>query len=461
MTKKKRKILLIGLGVVVLGGFVTLSAVNKRQPSTEVRLEKVGARNLTAVVTASGKLEPKRKVDVSSDITGRIVALPLREGEMVERGAVVVRIDPTEYQAGVERAEAMLASAQAGGAQALANRDQAERAFVRARDLRASNAQLISQEALEQAETQRAIALANYDAAQRQVDQARATLREAQDRLSKTTLRAPMSGRITRLAVEEGEVAVPGTFSRETGLLLTIADLSVIQVTVNVDETDVVRIHLGDSAEITIDAFPDTVFSGRVTKVSNSSIRTAASSGFNQDQAVDYEVEVTLDRPPVGVRPDLSATARIITATRRGVLAVPIIALAVRPPADTLPDTNSARGGRGGARRSGDSARPADSARATNGPPPPPTPSPAADTASSQRPKDVEGVFVVDTVTNQARFRAVRTGITGDEYFEVLSGLREGETIVAGPFQVVRDLKNNTKVRGTANRGGPGAPVRR
>ncbi len=445
MTKKKRKILLIGLGVVALGGFVTLSAVNKRQPSTEVRLEKVGTRTLTAVVTASGKLEPKRKVDVSSDITGRIVALPFREGEMVERGAVVVRIDPTEYQAGVERAEAMLASAQAGAAQALANRDQAERAFVRARDLRTSNSQLISQEALEQAETQRAIALANYDAAQRQVDQTRAGLRETQDRLAKTTIRAPMSGRITRLAVEEGEVAVPGTFSRETGLLMTVADLSVIQVTVNVDETDVVRIHLGDSAEIAIDAFPDTVFSGRVTKISNSSIITGSTSGFNQDQAVDYEVEVTLDQPPAGVRPDLSATARIITATRRGVLAVPIIALAVRPPSDTLVDTTRGRG-----RGAGDSARPADSAAARSD-------------SGTTRPKDIEGVFVVDTATNQARFRAVRTGITGDEYFEVLSGVREGETIVAGPFSAVRDLKNNSKVRAAPNRGGsgPGAPVRR
>jgi HlyD family secretion protein len=433
----KKKVVLIGLGAVALIAFVTLGAGKRRQPATEVRLEKVERRNLTAAVTASGNLEPKRKVDVSSDITGRIVSLPFREGDMVERGQVVVRIDPTQYQAGVERAQAMLASAEAGQAQAQANKVQAERAFTRARDLRGQNQQLISQEALEQAETQLAVATANLDAARRQVDQARASLREAQDLLAKTTLTAPMSGRITRLAVEEGEVAVPGTFSRETGLLLTIADLSVIQVTVKVDETEVVRISVGDSAEITIDAFPDTTFSGRVTEISNSAIRSATSQ-MSTETAIDYEVEVTLDRPPPGVRPDLSATARIITDQRRNVLAVPIIALAIRPASDTLADSAAGRSDR---KAEGNAA---------------PTSQAGRDSATA-RARDIEGVFVVDTVTNLARFRPVRTGISGDEFFEILSGVEEGMTIVAGPFQAVRDLRNNARVRAAQNRGGPGA----
>src|SRR5207248_6064688 len=180
-------------------------------------------------------------------------------------------------------------------------------------------------------ETANRIAAANLDASQRQVDQARAGLRQSQDNLRKTTIVAPMSGRITRLAVEEGEVAVPGTFSRETGLLMTISDLSVIQVQVNVDETDVVRLHMGDSVDVTIDAFPDTTFIGRVTKVSDSAILTAASAAAGQnDRAVDYEVEITLANPPAEVRPDLSATARIVTDTRKQALAIPIIALTVR-----------------------------------------------------------------------------------------------------------------------------------
>jgi HlyD family secretion protein len=434
---KRGKLFLIGGGVVLLGAVVMLSAAKRRQPSTEVRLEKVAKRSLTSVVSASGKIEPKRKVDVSSDITGRIVALPVREGDMVTRGQVVVRIDPTQYEAAVQRSEALLAGAIAGATQAQANKDQAERAYTRARDIRNQNAQLVSLEALEQAETAHRIAVANLEAVSRQVDQARAGLREAQDQLSKTTITAPMAGRITRLAVEEGEVAVPGTFSRETGLLMTISDLSVIQVKVNVDETDVVRIHRGDSTTVTIDAFPDTSFTGRVTEIKNSSVAGASTGGLNTDQAVDYEVIVTLDNPPAGVRPDLSATARIITDTRTGTLSVPIIALTVREPKDTLAADTTAGAG---------SKRPAANAPAGAG----------TDTASG-RAKEIEGVFVVDTTTMIVRFRAVRVGIAGDEYFELLGGVREGETIVAGPYQAIRDLRNQTKVRNSGGNRGPQA----
>lgn len=440
---KRGKLFLIGGGLVLVAGVVVLSAAKRRQPSTEVRMEKVTRRNLTSVVSASGKIEPKRKVDVSSDITGRIVDLPVREGDMVTKGQVVVRINPTQYEAAVQRSEAQLAGAIASATQAQANKDQAERAYTRSRDIRAQNAQLVSQEALEQAETAHRIAVANLEAVSRQVDQARAGLRESQDQLRKTTITAPMAGRITRLAVEEGEVAVPGTFSRETGLLMTISDLSVIQVKVKVDETDVVRIHHGDSTEISIDAFPDTTFTGRVTEIKNSSVAgaTSGNSGLNTDQAVDYEVIVTLDDPPAGVRPDLSATARIITDTRRGMLSVPIIALTVRPASDTMaPDTSARGAAKRPATRTGIAA----------------TGAAGQDTATGRK-HDIEGVFVVDTLTMAARFRPVRVGIAGDEYFEVLSGVRENETIVAGPYQAIRDLKNQSKVRATqgGNRGGP------
>ncbi len=431
------KVLLFGGLVVLIGGIAVASAAKRREPSVEVRLEKVGKRDLTSIVSASGKIQPKRKVDVSSDIQGRIVDLPVREGDLVQRGQVVVRIDPAQFQAAVDRVEANLAAAQAAATQARANRDQAERAWVRARDIRAQNAQLVSQEALEQAETQRAVAAANFDAASRQVDQARAALREAQDQLRKTTILAPMTGRVTRLAVEEGEVAVPGTFSRETGLLMTISDLSVIQVTVQVDETDVVRIHLRDSVSVSIDAYPDTTFTGRVTKIANSSVR-GVTSQTTTDQAVDFEVEVTLDNPPPGVRPDLSATARIVTDTRRQALSVPIIALTVREPADTIPP-DTTRAGRS------KKAEPA-----------------ARDTSRGPK-REIEGVFVVDTLTKQVQFRAVRVGIAGDEYFEITGGLREGETIVAGPYQAIRDLRNRTRVRAApagAGRAGAGQAKR-
>jgi HlyD family secretion protein len=442
------KLVLIGAGVALVAGAMWVTAVKRRVPSTEVRLDKVALRDLTSIVTASGQIEPKKKVDVSSDITGRIVSLPVKEGDLVERGQVVVRIDPSLYETEVQRNEAFLAAAQATQAQAQANKDQAERAWTRNRDIRAQNAQLVSQEALETAETQRAVAIANLDAAVRQVDQARAGLRSAQENLRKTTIVAPMAGRVTRLAVEEGEVAVPGTFSRETGLLMTISDLSVIQVQVKVDETDVVRIHNGDSTDVSIDAFPDSVFSGRVTEIRNSSVAgattTTTQTQTGVEQAVDYQVKVTLDRPPSGVRPDLSATARIITARRHGVLSVPIIALTVRQPQDTMaPDTT-----RGAGRRPTSGTAQAQT-------PPPAATRPAVDTARGRK-KDIEGVFVVDTVTMVTRFRPVHVGITGDEYFEVLGGIRENETIVAGPYQAIRDLKNNTHVRRA--RTGPGGP---
>ena len=435
----KRKFLLIGAGVVVLGGFTALSVAKRRQPSVEVRLEKVQKRDLVSIVTASGRVQPKRKVDVSSDITGRIVGLPVREGDMVQRGQVLVRIDPTQYEANVESRQAFLASSQAQASQARATRDQAERAFVRARDIRAQNPQLVSQEALEQAETQQRISVANLEGAQHQVEQSAAALREAQDALRKTTIVAPMSGKLTRLAVEEGEVAVPGTFSRETGLLMTISDLSVIEVTVQVDETDVIRLQLGDSAEVSIDAYPDTTFTGRVTEVANSSVRgaAAAAAAGGQEQAVDYEVVITLDRPPRDVRPDLSATARIITDTRTGVLTVPIIALTVREP-----EADSA------ARRDTSAAR-RDTSRAALRAQQPAAPAAGAarDTTARRRAKEVEGVFVVDTVARTVRFRPVKVGITGDEFFEVVSGVREGETIVSGSYQAIRDLKTGGRVR--------------
>jgi HlyD family secretion protein len=427
------KVILIVAGVVVMAGFVSLSAAKRHQPAVDVRLEKVARRNLVAVVTASGKIEPKKSVDILSDIMGRIVTLPVKEGDLVRKGQLLVSIDPTQYQAGVERAQAGVASAQANVAQARANLDQAQRAYNRARDVRTQNPQLISQESVEQLETQQAVAIANFDAAQRAVEQARANLRDAQDQLRKTTIISPLDGRVTRLAVENGEVAVPGTFSRQTGLLMTVSDMSVIEAWVQVDETDVVRVHLGDSVEVSIDAIPDTTFTGRVTKIANSSIAGAGTSTSGLQtaaQAVDFEVRVQLDHPPRDVRPDLSATARVITDRRQQALAVPIIALTVREP-----DTAAAKTA--------------------------PKYVVATDTSASHRAKEIEGVFVVDTATNVAHFKQVKVGIAGDEYFELVSGLVGGETIVAGPYQAIKDLKDGSHVKGQAPRrtGAAGQPA--
>ena len=402
------------LGILVLagGGFAGFKIRQKKHAGVEVRMEQVGRRDLVSAVTASGKIEPKTSVDISADITGRIVKIAVREGDLVKKGQFLIQIDPAQYQAAVARTEGVVASTQATMLQTRASRDQAERAWRRARDLSQAGANLIAPAAVEDYKTALDVAQATYEATGAQLSQSRASLQEARDNLTKTRLVSPISGRVTRLAVEEGEVAVPGTFSKETGLLMTVADLSVILAKVQVDETDVVRLTPDDSVEVTIDAYQDTTFVGRVTRVSHSAQLTATqtASGSN-DRAVDFDVEITLQDPPEDIRPDLSCTARVVTDTRSGALSIPIIALTVRDH-ERVPNENS----------------------------------PPADTLKpKRRNREAEGVFVVrDGV---ATFRPVKVGIAGDEYFEVLDGVRDGETIVGGTYQAIRDLKDGDRVR--------------
>jgi HlyD family secretion protein len=414
MSRRTRIGVIVALIAIAAGGVIAFRIHQKKNAGTEVRLEQVSRRDLVSAVTASGKIEAKTSVDISADITGRIIQIAVREGDQVKRGQFLLQIDPAQYQAAVARAQGVVASTEAVLLQTRASRDQAQRAWNRAHQLTELGDNLIAPETAEQAKTALEVAEANYQSTKAQLEQARAGLQESRDNLAKTRLTAPISGRVVRLAVEEGEVAVPGTFSRETGLLMTIADLSVILAKVQVDETDVVRLTQRDSAEITIDAYPDTTFNGRVTKVSHSAklTPTQTASGSN-DRAVDFDVEITLQSPPQDIRPDLSCTARIVTDTRNNAMSIPIIALTVRDH-EKLPNE-------------ADSAPPVDTLRA------------------KFRKREAEGVFVVRG--GIATFRPVKTGVAGDEYFEVTDGLREGETIVAGSYQAIRDLKDGAKVR--------------
>jgi HlyD family secretion protein len=425
MTRGTKIGLYVGVAAAIIAAIAAVSAARKKGTAIEVRLETVDTRELVSIVTASGKIEAQSKVDVSADITGRITRLTVREGDMVRKGDLLVQIDPAQYQSIVQRVEALLSSSQATLMQVQVNRDQAKRALDRALELRKTNANLISAEAVEQAQQAHDVGVASYNSSQSQVDQARASLQEAKENLRKTSLYAPIAGRVTRLAVEEGEVAVPGTFSRETGLLLTISDLSVILAKVDVDETDVVRLTLGDSVAVQIDAFQDTTFLGRVTKIGNSAKLASAAGGGSQDRAqdraVDFEVEIQLANPPSDIRPDLSATARIVTDTRTGALSIPIIALTVRQHED-VPNELA------GAPARSDSGKPA-----------------------GKKPER-EGVFVVQG--GVAMFRPVKIGVAGEEHFEVLSGLQAGDTIVAGPYQAIRDMKDSTKVKAQVEKDG-------
>jgi HlyD family secretion protein len=408
---KQTKWILIGVGVVAVGGLGYLQMQKAKKKGTEVRIEKVQKRDLVASVTASGQVTPRTKVDLSADITGKIVALNVKMGDMVKKGQLLLQIDPQQFESQVQRAEAALANSRARLAQANANLLQAQKNYQRSSDIRKANPTLISDEQLEQLRTTYEVNQALLEAAQQDVKQGEATLKDARWQLSRTNIYAPMSGRVTRLNVENGETAVQGTFNKDAATLMTIADMSVLETKVKVDETDVSRITLGDSAVIQIDAFPDTTFIGRVAEISQSSVKGATTT--TGDQAIDYEVKIRLVNPPTDTRQDFSATAKVITDTRTQVLAIPIIALTVREN-EELKSTDSVPNAKVPAKQVGK--------------------------------KDVEGVFVVDGA-NKVTFRPVKVGIAGEKFFEVLSGVKEGDRIVGGTYQAIRELKDGAIVK--------------
>jgi HlyD family secretion protein len=413
---KKVKLSVFGGVVLVLVLIGGLTAAKSGKKAVEVRTEQVQKRDLVASVTASGQVRPQTKVDLSSDITGKIVKLAVKEGQMVTKGQFLLQIDAQQAEAGVQRMEASLASSRAQMAQAQANLLQAQKSLERTAAIKKSNPTLISDEQIEQLRTAVDVNRALYESARHSVDQSSASLRDARSSLSKTTIYAPMSGRVTRLNVENGETAIQGTLNKGAATLLTIADMGVLETKVKVDETDVARIAIGDSAVIQIDAFPDTTFVGKVTKISNSAVKAAATQQ-NADQAVDYEVTIQLLNTPSETRPDFSATAKIITDTRKQVLSIPIIALTVREN-EALAKGDTAVGlGK---------------------------PKPKKEVGK----KDVEGVFVVGK-DNKVTFKPVKVGIAGEKHFEVVSGLSAGDKIVAGTYQAIRELKDGALVRET------------
>jgi HlyD family secretion protein len=402
----------IVLAIVLVG---VLSAAKGRNKATEVRIEQVERRDLVASVTASGQVQPHNKVDLASDITGRIVRLAVKEGDQVTKGQFLLEIDPSQYRAAAERAAAAVASSRSQASTARPTLLQSRRNYNRLLELKKANPTLVSDEQVEQLKTQMEVAQAQLEAANNGIAQAQASLRDAQSLLAKTTIFAPMSGKVTRLNVEEGETAIMGTLNKDAATLLTISDMSVLETKVKVDETDVSRISIGDSTVVQIDAFPDTTFMGRVSEISNSSIKAGVATNNPADQAIDYEVTIQLLNAPPATRPDFSATAKIITDVRKNVLSIPIIALTVRE----------------------DSLEKRDSGAVTL----------AKTTTTKQVGKrDVEGVFVVGT-DNKVSFKPVKVGIAGEKYFEVVTGLKEKEKIVGGTYQAIRELKDGSRVK--------------
>src|SRR5215510_752040 len=450
MTTKK-KLLIAGLIVVGISATVGYSILARNRGVVAVQAGRVVRQDLTQTVSANGEVKPKKYVNVSSNMMGRIVRLPVKEGDHVRDGDLLVQLESIQSEADVRAAEATLDAAQTEvegmaasirsaeaavtSAKAEITRSEADlarakqsfdravsmskegliarEAFDRAKaDYDISSAQLNAAKArLAQAEAQSAQVLKQRDGTTLRIAQQRAALTRARDQFSKTTIRSTLDGVITYLPVNEGEIAIVGVQNQPGTVLMTIADMSVITAEVKVDETDIVNVKIGQEARIKVDALGDKVLKGHVSEVGNSALTrtggtaTTTQSGTSQE-AKDFKVVVTLDNPPPELRPGLSATATIVTATRQVVLTVPIQALTIRE-FDNDSKTESVD--------------------------------------KSKKKIEKEGVFTIKN--GIALFRQVKTGITGTTDIEILDGLAENDEIVTGPYQVLRTLKDNTRIK--------------
>lgn len=419
--KSKKKWIWIGVIVVVLVGVVWFVKGRKKEKIPEVTVAAVTRTKLVSKVSANGQIEAKRKVDLSANVPGQVVNLAVREGDTVKKGDFLLQIDQAQLAATAQSAEASMKALFHDRDAARATAEQAQRNYARAEQ--SFSDELIPQSDLESAKAAVDSANAQLEAAERRIDQARANLAGARDTLSKTKMVAPMSGTVTRLPVEEGEVAVIGTMNNPGTVLMTISDMSVVDAVMQVDETDIPYVKLGQKAEVTIDAYPDKVFDGVVTEVGSSPIQDASTQA-GVTEAVDFEVRVQLENPPDGLRPGFSCSADIITGTREDALAAPLQAMVVRDkPTPEKPDENG--------------------------------PALAAD-----RRQEEEGVYLFDEGTGKIKFQPVQTGITGETQIEIVKGLKEGDKVVTGPFRTLREIKDGDKVKleekkGKKGKGGP------
>jgi HlyD family secretion protein len=437
----RKKKWLIGIGVFVL--LAAVAGANfyfRRDESVTVNAEAVRARDLEALVSASGTIQAKRFVNMSAVQMGRVTRLAVEEGDRVTAGQFLLQIDPMSLRGTVERGEAAVAGARQALAQsrvgvetARANLQLAQENAKRQRELWSQG--LTTRENLDAAEaalsvreTELRARQAEVARAEQQIRQEAATLDTSRYNLSQVTLTAPFDGIVTRRNIEEGENVVVGTMNNAGTQLLTIADMSIIEAEVEVDETEIPSVKIGQVAKVTIDALPDRTFTGKVTEIGNSPIQLAGTAQAGQ-QATNFKVTVTIDGQIDEARPGFTCSAQITTATRDDVVAVPIQAMAVR---ELVYDKagNIVRPPREEGRRRPRSVEPTAS---------------AAELPDGQTRKETEGVFVMRD--GRAQFVPVKVGIAGDKYFEVLSGLKAGDQVITGPFNNVRNLRDGDEVK--------------
>lgn len=433
-------------GLVVAGALVAVAAAGgwgyywfHREPVLTVTTEAIRERDLDAIVSASGKIQPKRLVNVSADTPGRVVDLAVNEGDRVKKGQFLLQIDPRSLRTRVDSGAASLGAAEASLEQtrqavqtARVQLDQAQKNLARQQEL--WQQQLTTREALERAENEVRGAQSALQEREKQVTaqaarlgQERAGLESARYDLSKVRIESPIDGIVTRRNIQEGETAVIGTMNNPGTVLLSLADMSVIQAEIEVDETNIPHVMFGQRATIVIDALPDKTFTGRVTEIGNSPIQaTGAAAGSRQ--ATNFKVVVVVEDDIPDVRPGFTCTADITTATRKGVTAVPIPAVAVRELVYDAHGQIVKQPPRPGRRQ-----RTAEPMAAPS------------ELKPGQTRKETEGAFVVRD--GQVAFVPVKMGIAGDRYFEVLEGLKPGDQVVTGPYNSVRGMADGDPVR--------------
>ncbi|HYY68990.1 MAG TPA: efflux RND transporter periplasmic adaptor subunit [Terriglobales bacterium] len=442
-----KRIGIITGAVVVLCAVVGFTVYQSRRNVVAVQSGRVLREDLTSLVTASGEVNPKTYVNIGANAFGKITHLYVKEGDRVKRGQLLAQIENVQPAADVSAMQASLQAATGDAAAADAAYNTAVADLARAKadaeqkklDYERAQAlfkdQLVSKQdydarkaaweaaasGLEQAQARIIQTRAQRDAGHQRVKQAAASLTHASDVLQKTVYRAPFDGVITNLPVREGETVVIGIQNQPGSTLMTLADMSVITAEVKVDETDIVNVKLGQPADVTIDAIPNKVVRGHVSEIGENAVVRSTGVATSQtlassQEAKDFKVKVTLDDPPQNLRPGLSTTAKITTATRNGVLVVPIQALTIRQRADLEPKSKG-------------------SVQAA-------APSPMQ---AKKDKEEIQGVFVIRDW--KAVFVPVETGITGTTEIEITKGLQVGDEIVVGSYKVLRTLKNQAPVK--------------
>jgi len=434
----RNKKILIGLAILASLGAIAFANIKfKRVEGVEVTTEAIQKRRLEALVSASGKIQPKRDVNISADTMGRVTDLAVNEGDRVTKGQFLLQIDPRNLRSAVTRQEASLAAAKSQMQQLQLALDsaevsvkQAEDNYKRQQDLWKGG--LTTRETLERAENDLKMRQSDLRTQQQQVktqelrmQQESAITESARFDLSKVRIESPIAGVVTRRNIEEGETVVIGTMNNAGTVLLTIADMSVIQAEVDVDETDIPTLRMGQPAKVTIDAMPGQSFTGKVTEIGNSPIQA---TGTASTQATNFKVVITLDKEIAEVRPGFTCTAEITTAVRDAATAVPIQATTVR---EMVLDA------------AGNVVRPPDTSKERRRPIT--TTAAAAELKPGETRKELEGVFVVKD--SKAVFTPVKTGIAGDKYFEIISGVEPGVAVITGPFASVRNLADGAPVK--------------